>query len=147
MDYRTLTGDFQVTAYGVRVTVDSPRRYEYALCGLGVYAGDGNYELSVAGYRDMQVNTIETKATLNYRSRARDTGSQTYTESVDMRVRREGGGPLLFEYSLGNEEWRPLIYDMPRVGFDDEVRVGVMSYGFSYPRPFTCTIEAVVVQE
>lgn len=150
MDYLELSGDFTVTVRNVGIDYRTGGQWEYQFCGLNVWASPGNYEFAVVGKRGQTDNTIEYKVTNNSSSRQGDIGANRLpTYKADLRVTRSGSS-VVFEWSQpGAESWQALPHDSlyaQRVSFPDVVRVGLITYGYSWPDEFACSADSVEVQ-
>lgn len=149
MDFLELNGDFSVTVRNVGLDYRTGGQWEYQFCGVIVWDSPGNYEFAVAGKRGQTDNTIEYKITRNSSSRQADIGSVLPTGKADIRVSRVGS-VVTFEWSQpGAESWTTLPHNnlyAQRVPFGGSVRVGLITYGYSWPDEFAGSADSVEVQ-
>ncbi|HMR01234.1 MAG TPA: hypothetical protein PKA32_02480, partial [Candidatus Gracilibacteria bacterium] len=150
MDYQTFTGDFEFIVRNIGLDSFSGSSWEYQLCGLSVWQSPLNYEFAVIGNRGETYSTLEYKITNAGSSTQNDIGANSFpTGKGDLRVVRSGSNVDFYYKQPSASSWTLIDHDSlfaNRINFGTgAVRVGLITYGFSYPDPFICTADQVEI--
>lgn len=143
-DAVALTGDGEFIAYNVGIdTGSNPGQFQ--LCGVGVFVDPLNYGFAVVGNRAGPGHTVECKYTIAGSSYVNDSGANSVpTDKADIRVVRTGGSLTFYYRLVGDVDWILLPHAALAAQLDvgtGVVYVGLVTYGYAYPDPFTASCD------
>ena len=152
LHYVTMTGDFEMIARNIGILSGSDPGTEFQFAGLMVWLSAGNYEFTVVGNRGTDAtNTHENKATVSSSSAQNDEGTNSaWSDRSDLRVTRVGSTVTFYRQQPGTspDSWATNDHASlsQRVSFGTgAVRVGLITYGFSFPTNFTSACDQVEI--
>lgn len=152
LHYQTFTGDFEVIYRNIGILSGSDPGTEFQFVCLVVWLSANNWEFAGAGNRgSVATNTIEYKSTVASSSAQNDIGTDAITnDKCDMRVTRVGSTVNFYYQQPGTspDSWTLLPHSSlsHRVSFGTgAVRVGIATYGFSFPTDFVGTCDQVEI--